>query len=83
MKNFFIVGLLALSVFLVGCTDPNGTREALLNAGFTNIETQGYGWFNCSEDDVFKTNFVARNANGKYVKGTVCSGWFKGSTIRF
>ena len=39
--------------------------------------------FGCSEDDTFSTKFSATNAKGERVGGAVCSGWLKGSTIRF
>lgn len=70
-------------VALSGCTRPGATERVLSEQGYTNIDAGGYGWLSCSEDDVFKTNFTATSPAGKRVSGTVCSGWFKGGTIRF
>lgn len=70
-------------LLLTGCTDNSGARKAIEDAGLTLVEVGGYGWLQCSEDDVFHTKFTAKNANGKTVTGVVCSGWFKGKTVRF
>jgi hypothetical protein len=76
----------ALAVIVVlllsGCTDEEGATEAIKDMGLTPIAVGGYGWFDCSEDDQFATKFTARNAQGRNVAGTVCSGWFKGKTVR-
>lgn len=63
--------------------DPAGAAKTLDSVGFTNIETTGYGWFKCGKGDAWRTDFKAQNPNGKEVTGTVCSGFFKGSTVRF
>ena len=81
MKKIFAIALIALS--LSGCTRPGLAERVLTEQGYTNIEAGGYGFFSCSEDDAFKTNFKATAPSGKRVEGTVCSGWFKGATIRF
>ncbi len=74
------VGLLALA----GCTDESNTRRTLESAGYTDIQTTGYSWFECGKDDTYHTGFTAKNPLGKPVSGTVCCGmWTKGCTIRF
>lgn len=74
------VGLLALA----GCTDEANTVRTLDSAGYTEIQTTGYSWFECGKDDTFHTGFRAKNPAGKVVEGTVCCGmWSKGCTIRF
>lgn len=75
---------LALSVLLAlsACSDPKTARKALEDQGYTSIITKGYAFMGCSEDDAFSTSFEAVSAAGKIVKGVVCSGWFKGATIR-
>ena len=78
-----IITVIALSLFLCSCTNPNVAVRVLSDQGYTNIQTKGYGWFECSEDDTFATRFIATNVNGKNVSGTVCSGLLKGATIRF
>jgi len=75
--------LFAAVLAMGGCSDPKTARKALDSAGFTEIQTGGYDFFECGKDDSFATSFTAKNPNGKTVTGTVCSGWFKGATIRF
>lgn len=73
--------ILALCTF--GCTDEESSAKALSNAGFTDIQFNGYSYFDCSEDDTYATKFTAKNPNGLIVEGTVCCGYFKKCTIRF
>lgn len=79
------IGLLAAAVLtmaLSGCTDSNGTVKALTQAGYTNIETTGYTFFGCDKNDFYHTGFKAVGPTGVEVEGVVCSGVFKGKTIR-
>jgi len=80
MKRLLIVPVIFA---LVGCSAPGSAVETLTEQGYTNIETHGHAWFACSQDDVFKTKFTATSPSGHKVKGAVCKGWLKGSTIRF
>ena len=81
MKSLIAIVLVMLA--LTGCaSNPNEVLRVLESAGFTNVELKGYSYFGCGEDDVYKTKFIAKGPTGQYVEGTVCSGWFKGSTIR-
>lgn len=75
--------LLILAFALAGCSDRQGAIKSLDNAGYTNISITGVNVFSCSEGDIYRTAFKAKNINGKYVTGTVCAGMLKGSTIRF
>ena len=70
-------------VLLTGCSDPKGAARALDDLGFTDVRLQGWSFFGCSKGDGFTTRFEAVNPQGKRVAGVVCSGWFKGSTVRF
>ena len=73
-----------LMIMSAGCTNSSDAKKALESEGFSNIQTQGYGWFACSKDDTFSTKFTAVNSQGKKVSGVVCSGLlFKNSTIRW
>jgi hypothetical protein len=75
-----------LSLILASCTDEEATVETLEAAGFTDIQTKGYSWTGCSEEDGYATKFVAKNPLGNTVKGVVCCGGFaswKGCTIRW
>jgi hypothetical protein len=76
-----IMGFVALGV---GCTDEKGARKALEAQGFTEVQTDGWaGPFVCG-DDWNATDFVAKNAEGKTVTGTACSGLlFKNTTLRW
>lgn len=80
-----IILIVAAAATLAACTDTEGAKRALDDAGFENVEIQGWPglWDGCGKDDNFSTKFRALNMKGKSVTGVVCSGWFKGSTIRF
>lgn len=79
--KYIVLIIAALS--LMACTRPDNAREVLTANGYTNIQMEGYGFFACDEKDSFADAFVANSPNGTRVKGVVCSGLFKGSTIRF
>jgi hypothetical protein len=79
MKRLAWLGAFLL---LAGCTRADQARDALQSAGYTDIRTGGYSWFSCSKDDTFSTTFEARGPSGVPVRGAVCSGLLKGSTIR-
>ena len=73
-----IVMVLALS----GCTSEKKADRVLAGSGYSNVQYTGYKWFSCSDDDFFHTGFVADGPTGNRVSGTVCSGFFKGNTVR-
>jgi hypothetical protein len=73
---------MALALALAGCTDQNAADRALTGAGYSNIQITGYRWTGCSDSDDFATGFKASGPTGKQVYGVVCSGLFKGATIR-
>lgn len=75
--------VLVLTLALTGCTDPSSAQKALDDMGFKEINVTGYRWFSCGEDYLFHTGYQAKNPNGKQVTGTVCSGLFKGSSVKF
>ena len=79
MKKLFI---LIAAVALSACSQSDRATSALKDAGYTNIQTTGYAWFACSEKDTFATGFEAVGPTGRKVSGAVCSGVFKGQTIR-
>lgn len=68
-------------VSTTACTNPDAAREILNNHGYTNIQIEGYDFFGCSKDDIYRTKFSASKGQGK-VNGVVCGGLLKGSTIR-
>jgi len=77
------LGILIIAIFFTGCTSKEEAERVLQNEGYTNIKITGYDFLACSTDDIFHTGFIAMNREGKVIEGTVCSGWFKGSTIRY
>lgn len=79
MKKYIAV---ALVILLSGCTHPDSSMRTLEAAGYTQVQMHGYAIFGCAEEDTFHDSFTAIGSNGKPVSGVVCSGWFKGSTIR-
>lgn len=82
MNARLLIALL-VGLVLVGCTSAKDATKALTSAGFKDIEITGYDYLACSDDDTFRTGFKAVGPTGKHVEGAVCSGWFKGATIRF
>lgn len=82
-KKLVTAGVIGSVLVLSGCSDANKATKTLSDQGYTNITTDGYAWFMCSEKDTFSTKFYATSPNGTRVSGAVCSGWFKGNTIRF
>jgi hypothetical protein len=73
-----------LIILLSSCSNSNDANKALTAMGFTDIQTTGYKWFACSDDDWYHTGFTATNPQGMQVSGVVCSGFFfKNSTVRF
>ena len=74
--------ILIAAALLGGCTQSQRAQEALADAGYTEIQTTGYAFFACAEKDLFATGFTAKGPTGRPVAGAVCSGVFKGQTIR-
>jgi hypothetical protein len=81
VTKLLIASVLALT--LAGCTSPDRFQQVLVDAGYSNVRTGGYSWLGCGKGDIYATNFEAVGPTGRPVKGTVCSGFFKGATIRF
>ena len=68
---------------LTACTQPVTAQRILEDAGYSNIQMQGYGFLECSEDDTYRDKFTAIGPTGRKVSGVVCAGLlFKGATIR-
>lgn len=83
MTRLSVLYGLCVVVALAGCTRPDRARQTLAANGYTDIEMQGYAFFECSDKDTFADKFTARSPAGITVSGAVCSGLLKGSTIRF
>lgn len=89
MKEFgmgfgVVLLLLIFAIFVPkACQQPDAAIKVLQDNGYTDIRITGYRWFTCDEKDTFSTGFIAITPTGKQVSGAVCSGFFKGNTIRF
>lgn len=87
MKNLknIVFGLAFATTLLVtsGCTRTEQAITVLEGEEYTDIEITGYAWFMCGNGDSFSTGFIAKNRKGQTVSGAVCSGLFKGATIRY
>lgn len=77
LVSFVVVAMLA------GCVDSDTASNVLSANGFKDIVITGYDAFGCSDEDSFRTAFQATSPSGQRVTGVVCSGYMKGSTIRF
>lgn len=77
-----IVLAAAMIAFLTSCTDASESRQALNEAGYTDVTIGDFAWLQCGKDDTFATEFTAKGPTGVSVKGAVCCGWLKGCTIR-
>lgn len=77
-------GLVSLLI-LAACSDSERATEVLRDEGYSQIETDGYAMFGCSEHDTVHTSFTARGPSGRRVNGVVCCGLTaigKGCTVR-
>lgn len=82
MKCFMIGFMIVVAILLSACTSSDEATRALSGAGYKNINITGYNFFGCDEKDSFHTGFTATGSNGQHIEGVVCSGLFKGNTIR-
>jgi len=70
------------AIVLAACTAPDTATRALEGAGYKDIRITGWAMYGCSDSDDFTTGFEATGPTGMRVTGVVCSGIFKGATIR-
>ena len=78
----FLLIILMIIIALTSCTDNSGAKKTLERNNYKVLHVGGYAFFNGSEDETFKTKFVAVAPNGDTVTGAVTRGLLKGSTIR-
>ena len=68
--------------FFIGTSDKL-VNETLQPLGYENIQTHGYGFLKCADDDFYSTKFTAM-LNQREIQGAVCCGlFFKNCTIRY
>lgn len=77
------MALILLGFSLCACTSQNTAYQAADNLGFKQINVGFTSIFGCGKHEFFGRSFTAININGKPVSGVVCSGLFKGATVRF
>jgi hypothetical protein len=84
MKNIILT--LFAAALLSSCTndkDFTKGKAQLENMNYTDVKNTGYAPFCCSDEDDFASGFTAKDKNGNTVEGCICSGVFKGATVRF
>lgn len=59
-----------------------GSRQALVDQGYTNIQMTGMGFFGCPKEDAFNRTYIATTPAGHTVKGRVCSDFFGNYQIK-
>lgn len=84
--NFFgliIIGLVIAGIFAsCGRHSNEKAEKALIEQGYKDIKINRYQMFACGRSDDYNRGFEATSNAGYRVKGVVCMGVFKGSTIR-
>lgn len=82
MRNLTVL----IVLLLAACSaDPRRIEPILKADGCTIVEVGRWSmgcYFSCGRDDAFANDFACRK-NNQTVTGCVCSGWFKGYTIRY
>lgn len=81
-RGFFAAFILVFAALLAGCMSPDTAQRALAGAGYTKVVLTGYRFLGCGDGDLNRTGFEAVGPSGQHVTGVVCSGVFKGATIR-
>lgn len=84
-RNLIILSLIII-LSIIECssvTDFDKAEIQLQLQGYTDIKNTGYDPFCCDRNDRFSTGFTAKDKSGRETSGCICSGIFKGITIRF
>lgn len=78
--------LLGLVLFLSGCSVSKETAITVLQAhGFVPVElAEGADLLSCGPGEPISRGFIAKNAYGEEIQGTICCGLlFTKCTLRF
>ena len=84
-SKYFGLLVMLSSLVITGCRVESIEKEAetaLIQQGYTDVKITGWSPFSCSQSDDYNEGFEATTVAGYRVKGVVCMGLFKGSTIR-
>lgn len=77
------LAFIAAALALAACTVPEDEAALAVEAyGLTDVEFGGADPLACSDQDTFSRSFEAVTVQGRRVRGVVCSGAFKGATVR-
>jgi hypothetical protein len=78
MKKLIIITALLVTT---ACTKESDVAKYAKIEKWDSYEILGYSFFGCGEKDLFRTEFRAVK-NGQEFTGIMCSGLFKGATLR-
>lgn len=76
-----VVGIICGLLLLASC-DEDGSKQALVDQGYTKINMTGAAILGCDRNDFVRNSFEADTVTGQRVRGVVCSDPMKGYTIR-
>lgn len=80
-------GMIGGAGYMIAHTDFEGqAKKAVENQGMTDVKTDFSlvaSILKCGKDDLMGYDFTAKNPQGNPVSGYVCTGLFKGSTVRW
>ncbi len=62
--KFLLAATVFAAIAMTGCTSEGKATKVLTDQGYTEIVTDGYGWFACSDKDSFATAFHAKSPAG-------------------
>ena len=64
-------------------SNPTDSSKVLEKQGYTNVKFIGVDYWGCGKGDVKNDKFEVTNSAGNRFSVTVCSGFLKGSTVRY
>lgn len=75
------VAILGVFFLTTGCKKESDVAKYAKIEKWESYKTTGTCWFSCGEGDLYMTSFEATK-DGERFSGCVCSGIFKGATLR-
>jgi flagellar hook assembly protein FlgD len=88
MKYFAIIAVAAAGITIFGTVSSFEAKKddavrILEDTHNVKVTSIGYAMYGCGEEDNFSFKWKGVNEDGKEVQGNACSGFLKGTTIRF